>query len=48
MNINDSRTGNVGLADEEAVKQILLSTIFSLWDIVKTSPACGRPPPFGK
>jgi hypothetical protein len=34
MDTNDSRTGNVSLADEEAVKQILVSTVFGLWDIV--------------
>ncbi len=26
--------GTVSLADEEAVKQILVSTVFGLWDIV--------------
>ena len=34
MDTKDSRTGNVSLADEEAVKQILVNTVFSLWDIV--------------
>jgi uncharacterized protein (TIGR00730 family) len=29
-----STTGNISLADEEAVKQVLVSTIFGLWDIV--------------
>jgi uncharacterized protein (TIGR00730 family) len=28
------KPGTVSLADEEAVKQILVSTVFSLWDIV--------------
>src|SRR6201993_1262760 len=27
-------TGTVSLADEEAVKQVLVSTVFGLWDIV--------------
>jgi uncharacterized protein (TIGR00730 family) len=27
-------TGNVSLADEEAVKQILVRTVFGLWDVV--------------
>src|SRR5262245_13369851 len=31
---SDSRTGPVSLADEDAVKQILVSTVFGLWDIV--------------
>src|SRR5262245_49604921 len=31
---NGSQT--VSLADEEAVKQVLASTVFSLWDIVNT------------
>lgn len=30
----DSKLGTVSLADEEAVKQILVSTVFSLWDVV--------------
>ena len=30
----ESRSGPVGLADEEAVKQILVDTVFGLWDIV--------------
>jgi uncharacterized protein (TIGR00730 family) len=34
MSTPDSRTGNVSLADEEAVRGILVSTVFSLWDIV--------------
>src|SRR5271165_3640260 len=34
MNSPDSRSANVSLADEDAVKQILVSTVFSLWDIV--------------
>src|SRR5215471_6765060 len=29
-----NKTGPVSLADEEAVKQILVSTVFGLWDIV--------------
>lgn len=39
MNTNDHREdkpGTVSLADEEAVKQILVSSIFGLWDIVNT------------
>jgi uncharacterized protein (TIGR00730 family) len=31
---NEGKPGNVSLADEEAVKQILVSTVFGLWDIV--------------
>jgi uncharacterized protein (TIGR00730 family) len=37
MNTNDSNrdgSNTVSLADEEAVKQILVSTVFGLWDIV--------------
>ena len=30
----ESRSGPVSLADEEAVKQILVDTVFGLWDIV--------------
>jgi uncharacterized protein (TIGR00730 family) len=30
----ESNQGTVSLADEEAVKQILVSTVFGLWDIV--------------
>jgi uncharacterized protein (TIGR00730 family) len=30
----EEKPGNVSLADEEAVKQILVSTVFGLWDIV--------------
>lgn len=30
----ENKTGSVSLADEEAVKQILVSTVFGLWDIV--------------
>jgi uncharacterized protein (TIGR00730 family) len=30
----DNKPGTVSLADEEAVKQILVSTVFGLWDIV--------------
>src|SRR6516162_7208781 len=30
----ESKPGNVSLADEEAVRQILVSSIFGLWDIV--------------
>lgn len=32
--LHDSKVGTVSLADEEAVKQILVSTVFSLWDAV--------------
>jgi uncharacterized protein (TIGR00730 family) len=31
---HEAKSGSVSLADEEAVKQILVSTVFSLWDIV--------------
>src|SRR5215467_923097 len=37
MNRNDPRvptTGIISLADEEAVKQLLVNTVFSLWDVV--------------
>jgi uncharacterized protein (TIGR00730 family) len=37
MSANDTggeKRGTVSLADEEAVKQILVGTVFSLWDIV--------------
>jgi uncharacterized protein (TIGR00730 family) len=37
MSINDTREekpGTVSLADEEAVKQVLVSTVLGLWDIV--------------
>ena len=36
MATNDpaNKSGTVSLADEEAVKQVLVSTVFSLWDIV--------------
>lgn len=30
----ENKSGSVSLADEEAVKQILVSTVFGLWDIV--------------
>src|SRR5262247_2141108 len=30
----ESKAGPVSLADEEAVKQILVNTVFGLWDIV--------------
>src|SRR6516225_7409264 len=33
---HESKPGIVSLADEEAVKQILVSTVFGLWDIVNT------------
>ena len=29
-----SRSGPVSLADEEAVKQVLVNTVFGLWDVV--------------
>jgi uncharacterized protein (TIGR00730 family) len=32
--IRTERSGNVSLADEEAVKQVLTKTIFGLWDVV--------------
>src|SRR5262249_10227546 len=31
---NEVKSGTVSLADEDAVKQILVSTVFGLWDIV--------------
>src|SRR5215469_17189711 len=30
----ENKTGSVSLADEDAVKQILVSAVFGLWDIV--------------
>src|SRR5262249_57270086 len=30
----DDKRGTINLADEEAVKQVLVSTVFGLWDIV--------------
>lgn len=30
----DDKTGTVSLADEEAVREILVNTVFSLWDIL--------------
>jgi uncharacterized protein (TIGR00730 family) len=33
-NIQENKPGSVSLADEEAVKQILVNTVFGLWDIV--------------
>ena len=29
-----SKLGPISLADEEAVKQLLVSTVFGLWDVV--------------
>ncbi len=36
MNTNpaESKTGTISLADEDAVKQVLVQTVFGLWDIV--------------
>jgi predicted Rossmann-fold nucleotide-binding protein len=36
MSANDTREarGSVSMADEEAVKQVLVKTVFGLWDIV--------------
>jgi uncharacterized protein (TIGR00730 family) len=34
MDTRETRPGTVSLADEEAVKQVLVSTVFGLWDIV--------------
>ncbi len=31
---HEAKSGHVSLADEEAVKQIVVDTVFSLWDIV--------------
>src|SRR6516165_117090 len=39
MSTNDThkeKPGTVSLADEEAVKQVLVSTVFGLWDIVNS------------
>ena len=33
-NKQESKPGSISLADEEAVKQVLVNTVFSLWDIV--------------
>jgi uncharacterized protein (TIGR00730 family) len=33
-NAQENKAGNISLADEDAVKQILVSTVFGLWDIV--------------
>jgi uncharacterized protein (TIGR00730 family) len=33
-NSQESKPGTISLADEEAVKQVLVSTVFGLWDIV--------------
>src|SRR5438132_13421871 len=32
--MSSDRNGPISLADEEAVKQVLVSTVFGLWDIV--------------
>jgi uncharacterized protein (TIGR00730 family) len=32
--IQENKTNTISLADEEAVKQVLVSTVFGLWDIV--------------
>jgi uncharacterized protein (TIGR00730 family) len=34
MSANESKQAAISLADEEAVKQLLVSTVFGLWDIV--------------
>ena len=34
MSTNDPSTGNVSLADEEAVKKVLVDSVFGLWDVV--------------
>src|SRR5580765_922467 len=37
MSANETRenkTGSISIADEEAVKQILVKTVFGLWDVV--------------
>ena len=42
-----NKAGPVSLADEEAVKQVLVSTVFGLWDIALTSEGLSlqdRPP----
>jgi uncharacterized protein (TIGR00730 family) len=33
-NTQESKPGTISLADEEAVKQVLVSSVFGLWDIV--------------
>ena len=30
----EHRTGTISMADEDAVKQVLVQTVFGLWDIV--------------
>src|SRR3954469_13650927 len=30
----ESRAGTIGLADEEAVKDVLVKSVFGLWDVV--------------
>ena len=30
----DNKAGPISLADEEAVKQVLVQTVFGLWDVV--------------
>src|SRR5579871_361665 len=34
MSANQSTTGDVSLANEEAVKKILVDSVFGLWDVV--------------
>jgi uncharacterized protein (TIGR00730 family) len=34
MSASESKQATISLADEEAVKQVLVSTVFGLWDIV--------------
>ena len=36
-----NKPGPVSLADEEAVKQILVSTVFGLWDCARQSSGKG-------
>jgi uncharacterized protein (TIGR00730 family) len=34
MSAQESKTGSISLGDEDAVKQVLVQTVFNLWDIV--------------
>src|SRR6476660_8502885 len=33
-NAQENKAGNISLADEDAVKQVLVRTVFGLWDVV--------------
>ena len=43
METRETGAGTVSLADEEAVKQILVSTVFGLWESSTTLHGCTRP-----